>query len=75
MRTPLGTVALEAGWGGKKEAEIMQYRFGLNGGRQLLLREPGNRFRLTTESIRQIEKRALLVLQNPGRNEPLRAYI
>ena len=59
----------------RKEAEIIQYRFGLNGKRPHSLRELGTRYRLTKERIRQIEKRALRELQNPVRNEQLRAYI
>jgi RNA polymerase primary sigma factor len=59
----------------KKEAEIIQYRFGLNGKRPHSLRELGTRYKLTKERIRQIEKRALRELQNPVRNEQLRAYI
>jgi RNA polymerase primary sigma factor len=59
----------------KKEAEIIQYRFGLNGKRPHSLRELGTRYKLTKERIRQIEKRALRELQNPVRNQQLRAYI
>jgi RNA polymerase primary sigma factor len=59
----------------KKEAEIIQYRFGLNGARPHSLRELGITYRLTKERIRQIEKRALRLLQNPERSRLLRAYM
>ena len=59
----------------KKEAEIIQYRFGLNGTRPHSLRELGITYRLTKERIRQIEKRAIRLLQNPERSRLLRAYM
>ncbi|MGA2477548.1 MAG: RNA polymerase sigma factor RpoD/SigA [Spirochaetia bacterium] len=59
----------------KKEAEIIQYRFGLNGTRPHSLRELGITYRLTKERIRQIEKRAIRLLQNPERSDLLRAYM
>jgi RNA polymerase primary sigma factor len=64
----LGTLA-------RKEAQIIQARFGLNGTRALSLRELGSRYRLTKERIRQIEKKALRQLQKPARSRLLRAYI
>jgi RNA polymerase primary sigma factor len=58
----------------RKEAEIIQARFGLNGRKALSLRELGARYRLTKERIRQIEKRALRQLQAPARARILQAY-
>ncbi len=58
----------------RKEAEIIQARFGLNGRKALSLRELGARYRLTKERIRQIEKRALRQLQAPARARLLQAY-
>jgi RNA polymerase primary sigma factor len=58
-----------------KEADIIQYRFGLNGKRPMSLKEIGNRYKLTKERIRQIEKKALKRLQHPSRSHALRSYI
>ncbi len=59
----------------QKEADIIQYRFGLNGRRPMSLKEIGSRYKLTKERIRQIEKKALKRLQHPSRSSPLRAYL
>ncbi len=58
-----------------KEAEIIQYRFGLNGRSPLSLKEIGDRYHLTKERIRQIEKKALKRLQHPSRSQILESYI
>jgi RNA polymerase primary sigma factor len=59
----------------EKEAEIVQYRFGLNGRSPLSLKEIGDRYKLTKERIRQIEKKALKRLQHPKRRQLLESYI
>jgi RNA polymerase primary sigma factor len=59
----------------EKEAEIIQFRFGLNGRSPLSLKEIGDRYNLTKERIRQIEKKALKRLQHPSRSHLLEAYI
>ncbi len=59
----------------RKESEIIQYRFGLNGNRPMSLKEIGGRYRLTKERIRQIEKKALKRLQHPARSGHLKAYL
>ncbi|MBN1685814.1 MAG: RNA polymerase sigma factor RpoD/SigA [Spirochaetales bacterium] len=59
----------------EKEAEIIQYRFGLNGKSPLSLKEIGDRYNLTKERIRQIEKKALKRLQHPSRRQLLESYI
>lgn len=59
----------------EKEAEIIQYRFGLNGRSPLSLKEIGDRYSLTKERIRQIEKKALKRLQHPSRSQFLESYI
>lgn len=58
-----------------KESEIVQFRFGLNGRSPLSLKEIGDRYNLTKERIRQIEKKALRRLQHPSRIDRLEAYI
>lgn len=58
-----------------KEAEIVQYRFGLNGRSPLSLKEIGDKYNLTKERIRQIEKKALKRLQHPKRSQYLESYI
>jgi RNA polymerase primary sigma factor len=59
----------------RKEAEIIQYRFGLNGKSPLSLKEIGDRYNLTKERIRQIEKKAVKRLQHPNRSKHLQAYL
>jgi len=59
----------------EKESEVLQYRFGLNGRRAMSLKEIGDRFNLTKERIRQIEKAALKRLSVPGRTESLEGYV
>ncbi|GAH37098.1 unnamed protein product [marine sediment metagenome] len=59
----------------KKEADIIQYRFGLNGRRPMSLKEIGKRYKLTKERIRQIEKKALQRLQHPSRSHYLESYL
>jgi RNA polymerase primary sigma factor len=59
----------------KKESEIVQYRFGLNGRRPLSLKEIGEKYNLTKERIRQIEKNALKRLRHSSRSQLLKAFI
>jgi RNA polymerase primary sigma factor len=59
----------------QKEAEVIQYRFGLNGKRPLSLKEIGSLYKLTKERIRQIEKKAIKRLQHPSRHQALLAYL
>lgn len=58
-----------------KEAEVIRYRFGLDGREALSLKEVGDRFDLTKERIRQIEKKAIRRLQHPTRSCRLEAYV
>ncbi|MDR1575996.1 MAG: RNA polymerase sigma factor RpoD/SigA [Treponema sp.] len=59
----------------KKEADIIRFRYGLGSRPAMSLREIGDRFNLTKERIRQIEKKALLRLQHPSRVNRLAAYV
>ncbi len=59
----------------EKEREVVEYRFGLNGHRAMSLKEIGDRFKLTKERIRQIEKSALKRLAQPERAEILESYV
>ena len=58
-----------------KEADIIEHRFGLNGSSPLSLKEIGDRYNLTKERIRQIEKKALERLKHISRSQYLEAYI
>ena len=58
-----------------KEAEILRHRYGLGGNNSLSLKELGDRYNLTKERIRQIEKKAVRKLQHPRRRRMVEAYI
>ena len=58
-----------------KEREVIEFRFGLNCRRPMSLKEIGDRFSLTKERIRQIEKSALKRLTLSNRAEVLESYV
>jgi RNA polymerase primary sigma factor len=58
-----------------KEAAVIRYRYGLEDGAKMSLREIGDRLHLTKERIRQIEKKAIKHLQHPRRKNRLRSYV
>lgn len=57
-----------------KEAQVLEYRFGLNGYHPMSLKEIAEIFDLTKERIRQIEMRALARLKK-GAGANLEAYV
>jgi RNA polymerase primary sigma factor len=59
----------------KRESEILQSRFGLNGKGPSTLKAIGRGCDLTKERIRQIEKNAIKHLRHPSQSRLLRAYI
>jgi RNA polymerase primary sigma factor len=68
IETVLGTL-------NHKEADIIRFRFGLGENAPMSLKEVGDRFNLTKERIRQIEKKALKRLQHPARKRLLESYV
>jgi RNA polymerase primary sigma factor len=58
-----------------REARILRMRFGLQNGYRYTLEEVGEKFGLTRERIRQIEKQALRRLRHPRRSRRLRDYL
>ncbi len=59
----------------EKESKILELRFGLNDKQPLSLKEIGEKFNLTKERIRQIEKKALQRLLQPSEDKELEAYL
>jgi RNA polymerase primary sigma factor len=58
-----------------KESSVIRFRFGLNGERPHSLKEIGDKYNLTKERIRQIEKKAISRLRHPIRSQKLQSYI
>jgi RNA polymerase sigma factor (sigma-70 family) len=58
----------------KRYQLVLEYRFGLNGKKQLPLDEIAKKFIVTRERIRQIEARALKILRHPSRSRRLLEY-
>jgi RNA polymerase primary sigma factor len=58
-----------------REARILHLRFGLKDGHRYTLEEVGEKFGLTRERIRQIEKEALRRLRHPRRSRRLKDYL
>jgi len=58
-----------------KEAEIIRCRFGLGHQKPMNFQEIGDCFDLSKERIRQIEEKAIRLLQQPSRKAKLEAYV
>jgi RNA polymerase primary sigma factor len=58
-----------------REAEVIRSRYGLGLQKPLSLKEIGERYDLTKERIRQIEKKALSRLQHSSRKNRLEIYV
>jgi RNA polymerase primary sigma factor len=58
-----------------REERILRLRFGLQDGYRYTLEEVGEKFGLTRERIRQIEKEALQRLRHPRRSRRLKDYL
>jgi RNA polymerase primary sigma factor len=58
-----------------REERILRMRFGLQDGYRYTLEEIGQKFGLTRERIRQIEKHALRRLRHPRRSRRLKDYL
>lgn len=59
----------------EKESKVIKYRFGLEGERPRSLKEIGDKYNLTKERIRQIEKKAISRLRHPTRRRRLESYV
>ena len=59
----------------ERERQVIQLRYGLNGGRSRTLEEVGKAFHVTRERIRQIEEKALHKLQHPSQSRKLKDYL
>ncbi|GAB6392983.1 MAG: RNA polymerase sigma factor RpoD [Treponematales bacterium] len=68
IETVLGTLD-------RKEAAVIRFRYGLGGRIPLSLQEISERFHLTKERIRQIERSALKRLRHPKRLRILQSYV
>lgn len=56
----------------KREKEVLEMRFGLNGGQARTLEDCSKHFKITKERVRQIENEALKKLRNPIRANKLK---
>ena len=57
------------------EAEVLKMRYGIGFEKPMSLKEVGDKFKLTKERIRQIEKHAIVRMQHPTRARRLESYV
>ena len=58
-----------------RERTVLELRFGLTGAHPQTYEEIGPHYGVTRERIRQIERKALLKLRQPGRSRQLKGYL
>jgi len=59
----------------ESERQILRMRFGLNGYEPMSLQQIGDKFNLSKERIRQIEKKAIRRLRHPSRSQKLKSFL
>lgn len=59
----------------QREADILNFYFGLNGQQALTLEEIGEKFNLTRERVRQIKEKAIRRLRHVSRSKTLKPYL
>jgi RNA polymerase primary sigma factor len=59
----------------ESERQIIMMRFGLNGFEPMSLQQIGDKFNLSKERIRQIEKKAIRRLRHPSRSQKLKSFL
>ena len=59
----------------QREADVVRYYFGLNGGHPMTLEEIGEKFDLTRERVRQIKEKAIRRLKHTSRSKILKSYL
>ncbi len=72
LREELGSVLSSLS---RREAEVLELRYGLVNGKPHTLEEVGEKFGVTRERIRQIETKAIRRLRHPTRSRKLRDYL
>jgi RNA polymerase primary sigma factor len=58
-----------------READVINYYFGLNGEHAMTLEEIGEKFDLTRERVRQIKEKAIRRLKQTSRSKILKTYL
>jgi len=59
----------------ESEREIIRMRFGIDGYEPMSLQQIGDKFNLSKERIRQIEKKAIRRLRHPSRSQKLKSFL
>ncbi|MCP4129761.1 MAG: RNA polymerase sigma factor RpoD/SigA [bacterium] len=59
----------------ESEKQILKMRFGLEGKEPMSLQQIGDKFNLSKERIRQIEKKAIRRLRHPSRSHKLKSFL